>query len=173
MGTWASSNSLPENSSLCDMLASPDRGPGVRLIRTAFLISAIGMLALLHPPHAPAQETDYEEWLQKQQQEYKQFLTEQDTAFLAFLKQDWTNVRVDTTATTPIDDKPEQTPRIEPFSSNRRSSPTADSAPSAPSPHSRQPSSKPDAPSRRGTDARKQERGDGPDGRRHGRTTAD
>ena len=132
------------------MLASPDRGPGVRLIRTAFLISAIGMLALLHPPHAPAQETDYEEWLQKQQQEYKQFLTEQDTAFLAFLKQDWTNVRVDTTATTPIDDKPEQTPRIEPFSSNRRSSPTADSAPSAPSPHSRQPSSKPDAPSQNG-----------------------
>ncbi|MFB6280300.1 MAG: hypothetical protein ABEK75_12410 [Salinibacter sp.] len=87
-------------------------GLGV-LFRTGLLLAAIGMGALLGPPRAPAQEKDYEEWLRQQRKEYKQYLSRQDKAFLKFLKKEWKNVRVDTTAVTPIDDKPRQIPRVE------------------------------------------------------------
>jgi len=72
-----------------------------------------GAAVLLLPSRVAAQENDYEEWLRQQQQEYKQFLNEQDKAFLTFLKKEWTSVRVDTTAASPIDDKPRQIPRAD------------------------------------------------------------
>ena len=76
----------------------------------AFLLVAS---TLLLPPRVAAQENDYEEWLRQQRQEYKQFLNEQDKAFLTFLKKEWTSVRVDTTAASPIDNKPRRIPRVD------------------------------------------------------------
>lgn len=88
--------------------------PGVVPCRSllAVLTIAVGSVLLSAPP-AAAQKKGYEEWLRQQQQEYKQFLDEQDKAFLMFLKKEWTSVRVDTTAASPIDDKPRQIPRAD------------------------------------------------------------
>lgn len=88
--------------------------PGVVPCRSllAVLTIAVGSVLLSAPP-AAAQEKGYEEWLRQQRQEYKQFLNEQDKAFLTFLKKEWTSVWVDTTAASPIDDKPRQIPRAD------------------------------------------------------------
>ena len=125
-------------------------------LAAGLLLVAIGTLGLLRPPRAAAQEKGYEEWLRKQQQEYDRFLTEQDKAFLTFLKGGWTSVRVDTSMTTPIDDKPQRIPRVDPSPSeppvsNESPFPTEDSAAGPPSsPPLRQPPSEPDSSLRTG-----------------------
>ena len=78
----------------------------------AALTIAVGSV-LLNVAPAAGQEKGYEEWLQQQHQEYKQFLSEQDKAFLKFLKKEWTSVRVDTTAVSPIDNKPRRIPLVD------------------------------------------------------------
>jgi hypothetical protein len=88
--------------------------PGIVPCRSllAVLTIAVGS-ALLSAAPAAAQEKGYEEWLRQQRQEYKQFLNEQDKAFLTFLKKEWASVRIDTTAASPIDDKPRRIPRVD------------------------------------------------------------
>lgn len=87
----------------------------------------VGVLICFRPSSAVAQETDYEDWLEQQHQEYQEYLDEQDEAFLEFLKREWKSVRVGTPATTPVDDKPQEIPRVD-----GDALPSVDDAPTVP-----------------------------------------
>lgn len=80
------------------------------LFSAVFVVASGGILA---PSTVVAQEDDYEEWLQQQEEEYEAYLSEQDKAFLEFLEKEWTDVSVDPRASSPIDDKPQEIPRVD------------------------------------------------------------
>ena len=91
------------------LFARRHRSPSYWLVG---ILASVLFGSVLLPGGAMAQNKDYEEWLEQQRQEYEEYLNEQDEAFLKFLKKEWENVRIDTPASTPIDDKPRQIPRL-------------------------------------------------------------
>ena len=78
----------------------------------ALLVVLVATLAFF-PTSAAAQEKEYEEWRQKQRQERKEFLSKQDEAFLKFLEQEWTHVKIDAAVSSPTQNKPRQVPRAD------------------------------------------------------------
>ncbi len=79
--------------------------------RVVVFVGGIGLFVV--PPAVLAQEEGYEEWLQQQREEYEAYLSEQDKAFLEFLDREWKEAKVGPSATSPLDDKPADIPRVE------------------------------------------------------------